>query len=156
MDWATFFGWLFFTNASGHPDARAPSSSGEQIVVSRFVTVEKKSEQKKLEKIETKRRLHKWLCATTCYDLFLVMPFIGGTVQNWRLLFAPLMQGCQMVWFQTQNPNLGIFRSALDWKMCIKFYGHLEYFMEIWDILWPFTYQEKSGNPALMMDQGYR
>jgi hypothetical protein len=43
------------------------------------------------------------------------------------------------------------------------FYGHLEYFMEIWDIIWPFgtfcirlvhfsgfgiMYQEKSGNPA--------
>jgi hypothetical protein len=43
------------------------------------------------------------------------------------------------------------------------FYGHLEYFMDIWDILWPFvtfcvhlvhfssfgiTHQEKSGNPA--------
>jgi hypothetical protein len=43
------------------------------------------------------------------------------------------------------------------------FFGHLEYFMEIWDILWPFgtfcihlvhfsgfgiMYQEKSGNPA--------
>jgi hypothetical protein len=43
------------------------------------------------------------------------------------------------------------------------FYGHLEYFAEIWEVLWPFgkfvliwyifpvfgiVYQEKSGNPG--------
>jgi hypothetical protein len=69
-----------------------------------------------------------------------------------------------MVCFQTKNPNLGEFGRALDWKMFIYvFYGHLEYFVEIWDILWPFgifcihlvhffgfgiVYQEKSGNPG--------
>jgi hypothetical protein len=37
------------------------------------------------------------------------------------------VQGCQMVSFQTQNPNLGKFWSALDWKMLI-------YFMAIWNI----------------------
>jgi hypothetical protein len=30
-------------------------------------------------------------------------------------------QGCQMVSFQTKNPNLGKFRRALDWKMLIHF-----------------------------------
>jgi hypothetical protein len=40
-------------------------------------------------------------------------------------------QGCQMVCFQTKNPNLGKFCRALDWKMLICF-------MAIWNILWQF------------------
>jgi hypothetical protein len=39
------------------------------------------------------------------------------------------VQGCQMVCFQTKNPNLGKFRRSLDWKM-------FKYFMAIWVILW--------------------
>jgi hypothetical protein len=35
-----------------------------------------------------------------------------------------------MVYFQTQNPNLGKFWRALDWKMLI-------YYTSIWNILWP-------------------
>jgi hypothetical protein len=41
------------------------------------------------------------------------------------------MQGCQMVYFQTKNPNLGKFWRALEWKMII-------YYMIIWNILRPF------------------
>jgi hypothetical protein len=86
-----------------------------------------------------------------------------------------------MVCFQTKNPNLGTFWRALEWKMLVClwsfgiFYGHLEYFTVIWNILrsfgifyghlvyiWPFgnvvviwyiiprfglLCQEKSGNP---------
>jgi hypothetical protein len=57
------------------------------------------------------------------------------------------MQGCQMVSFQTKNPNLGKFWKALDWKMLIYlmaiwnilqtfgiFYGHLVHFVFIWYI----------------------
>jgi hypothetical protein len=72
-------------------------------------------------------------------------------------------RGCQMVCFQTKNPNLGKFWRVLDWKMFI-------YFMDIWNILWTFGIlydrlvhfvfiwrifssigimcQEKSGNPG--------
>jgi hypothetical protein len=73
---------------------------------------------------------------------------------------TPLGQGCQMVCFQTQNHNLGkLLRGNVD-----IFYGHLEYFKAIWEILWPFAtfcvdlvffsefgimYQQKSGTPAL-------
>jgi hypothetical protein len=32
-----------------------------------------------------------------------------------------LLQGCQMVSFQTKNPNLGKFLSALDTKVLIYF-----------------------------------
>jgi hypothetical protein len=48
-----------------------------------------------------------------------------STVDNVRSL-PP--QGCQMVCFQTKNPNLGKFWRALEWKM-------LKYFMAIWNIL---------------------
>jgi hypothetical protein len=37
-------------------------------------------------------------------------------------------QGCQMIYFQTKNPNLGKFWRALKWKM-------LTYFTAIWNIL---------------------
>jgi hypothetical protein len=81
------------------------------------------------------------------------------------LLFTTRLQGCPMVYFQTQNPNLGKFSRVLQLKMLV-------YFMAIWPILlpvgihivWPFgifltiwyTYfsrfgmlhQEKSGNPC--------
>jgi carbon starvation protein CstA len=64
-------------------------------------------------------------------------------------------------YLHTKNPNLGIFRKALEWKMFV-FYGYIVYFMAIWYILRPFDifygylvhffrvgmlYQEKSGNP---------
>jgi hypothetical protein len=40
-------------------------------------------------------------------------------------------QGCQMVFFQTKNPNVGKFWRALDWKTLV-------YFMVIWNSLRPF------------------
>jgi hypothetical protein len=43
------------------------------------------------------------------------------------------LQGCNMVYFQTKNPNLGKFWRALEWKMLVYvFYDHLEYFTAIW------------------------
>jgi hypothetical protein len=75
------------------------------------------------------------------------------------------MQGCQMVCFQTQNPNLGKFWKALLRKILV-------YFMTIWSMLWPLEIfyihlvyfvvilyifprfgildREKSGNPEQM------
>jgi hypothetical protein len=60
-------------------------------------------------------------------------------------------QGCQMVSFQTKNPNLGKFWRVLDWKMLIyfmaiwnvlqtfgMFYRHLECFTDIWNVLQTF------------------
>jgi hypothetical protein len=53
---------------------------------------------------------------------------------------------------------------ALDWKNVDIFYGHLEYFKDIWESVWPFgafcvdlvhfpsfgiTCQQKSGDPGL-------
>jgi hypothetical protein len=72
-------------------------------------------------------------------------------------------QGCQMVSFQTKNPNLGTFLKTLDGKMFIyfmaiwnilrtfgKLYDHLVHFLSIWYTFSGFviTYQQKSGNPA--------
>jgi hypothetical protein len=71
--------------------------------------------------------------------------------KNW---FQTIKQGCQMVYFQTKNPNLG------------KFYVYLVYFIAAQYILWSFgihtyfvvkwvyfsshvlLYQEISGNPG--------
>jgi hypothetical protein len=65
-------------------------------------------------------------------------------------------QGCQMVSFQTKNPNLCKFLRVLDWKV-------LMYLMAIWNILLAFgifydhlvhfsgfgiMYKEKPGNPV--------
>jgi hypothetical protein len=41
--------------------------------------------------------------------------------------FLPVKQGCQMVCFQTKNPNLGKFWRFLQWKIML-------YFMAIWSI----------------------
>jgi hypothetical protein len=56
-----------------------------------------------------------------------------------------------MVCFQTENPNLGKFLRALEWKIMVYFmviwyisrsfgifHGHLVYFKVIWYILKPF------------------
>jgi hypothetical protein len=47
------------------------------------------------------------------------------------MVFPVPNQGCQMVCFQTKNPNLGKFWRALEWKVLL-------YFMIIWNILLPF------------------
>jgi hypothetical protein len=43
-------------------------------------------------------------------------------------------QDCQMVCFQTKIP----IWEGLRLEIVDTFYGHLEYFTDIWDILWPF------------------
>jgi hypothetical protein len=55
------------------------------------------------------------------------------------------VQGCQMVYFQTKNSNLGKFWRVLQRKMLVYFmsmfglfYGHWKYVTAIWYILWPF------------------
>jgi hypothetical protein len=72
-------------------------------------------------------------------------------------------QGCQMVRFQTKNPNLGKFWSALYGKMLIYFmdiwnisrifgivYDHLAQFVFIWYIFSGFgnMHQEKIWQPC--------
>jgi hypothetical protein len=47
-------------------------------------------------------------------------------------------EGCQMVCFQTKNPNFGKFWRVWLCKILGIFYDHLVYFMAIWNILWPF------------------
>jgi hypothetical protein len=73
------------------------------------------------------------------------------TWPNAYILFetiSPTQQGCQMVCFQTKNPNLGTFWRVLHWKMLVyymdtwssvRFYGHfgivrgnLVYFSPFW------------------------
>jgi hypothetical protein len=73
------------------------------------------------------------------------------------------VQGCQMVCFQTKNPNLDQLCRVLQWKILIYFMTiwsilqplemfcvHLVHFVIIWYISFRFgiLYQEKSGNPG--------
>jgi hypothetical protein len=77
----------------------------------------------------------------------------------WQLWFqqknfvAECKQYCQMVEFQTKNPNLGKFWKVLQWEMMVFFmailsilqsngifYGHLVHFVVIWYILPVFWY----------------
>jgi hypothetical protein len=44
-----------------------------------------------------------------------------------------------MVYFQTKNPNFGKLLEGPTFENVDIFYGHLEYFTEIWDILCSFT-----------------
>jgi hypothetical protein len=63
----------------------------------------------------------------------------------------------QMVYFHTNNPNLGVFWSASERALMVgKCFGHSEYFTAIWygfgsysKVLGHFGvfYHEKSGNP---------
>jgi hypothetical protein len=89
-----------------------------------------------------------------------------GWAALWDIFLQKNIEGCQMVCFQTKNPNSGTFWRALEWKMLV-------YFMVFWNILrsfgtyilWPFgnvvviwytfprigiSCQEKSGNPDLV------
>jgi hypothetical protein len=65
-------------------------------------------------------------------------------------------QGCQMVYFQTRNPNLSKFWSVLQWQILVyfmdiwSFYGHLKYFMDIWSILR--TFEIFYGHLVYFMD----
>jgi hypothetical protein len=72
--------------------------------------------------------------------------------------------GCQMVCFQTKNPNFGQIWMALEWKMLLYFmtiwnilrpfgiiYGILVQFVVVWYILFVLVCldQDKSGNPSI-------
>jgi hypothetical protein len=73
-----------------------------------------------------------------CFNVssFLAMPPIGLTsvkrIKGFGGHFVILDQGCQMVCFQTKNPNLGKFWRVLQSKMLV-------YFMDTWSILRSFV-----------------
>jgi hypothetical protein len=53
---------------------------------------------------------------------WLAEPFSRGeTLPDLSTSFKGQNQGCQMVYFNTKNPNLGIFWRALEWKMLVYF-----------------------------------
>jgi hypothetical protein len=45
--------------------------------------------------------------------------------------FGSLQQGCQMVYFQAKNPDLGTFWRVLQWKRLVYFMAILVYFTDI-------------------------
>jgi hypothetical protein len=80
-------------------------------------------------------------------------------------------QGCQMVNFQTQNPDLGKFYKVLQRKMLVHFVAIRSIFPPFWYILRPFDIfcghlayfprfgmlrLEKSGNPEISEESGER
>jgi hypothetical protein len=83
---------------------------------------------------------------------------IDCDVDRWRRRVAS--QGCQMVYFETQNTNLGKFWKVLQWKIYMPilsilrptgiFCGHLVHLVVIWYIFPTFgkLHWEKSGNPV--------
>jgi hypothetical protein len=61
----------------------------------------------------------------------ILAPFFLPFTRSALFVLCPrTRQGCQMVCFQTKNPNLGKFRRVLLWKILV-------YFMTIWSILRP-------------------
>jgi hypothetical protein len=75
--------------------------------------------------------------------------FEVGSISNFLVMDE--QQGCQMVYFQTKNPNLRNFWMVLQWSMLAYFmaiwyilqlfgifYSHWEYFTAIWYNLQPF------------------
>jgi hypothetical protein len=77
----------------------------------------------------------------------------GAGLVSWKNFIRA--QGCQMLYFQTKNNDLGKFWRALERKVLVcryvyVFYGHLKYFMSIfgpfgnvvviWHIFPPFWY----------------
>jgi hypothetical protein len=97
-------------------------------------------------------------------DFFLKWIFVDSFLPFSSTYICTLEQGCQMVYFQTKNPNLVKFGRVCNvrcWYILLpfgKFSIHLLYFVAIWDLLRPFgiffprfgmLYREKSGNPVL-------
>jgi hypothetical protein len=81
-----------------------------------------------------------------------------------KINITGLEQGCQMVCFQTKKSQFGLILEGFRMEIAGIFYGHLEYYMAICDIFWPFgnvvviwyilpcfgiLCQDKSGYPGL-------
>jgi hypothetical protein len=101
------------------------------------------------------------LCLSFDSLLYIIAPH---AMDGQKICCSYTDQGCQMVCFQTKNPNLGKFGRVLLWKILVYFmtiwsilrpleilYGHLVYFVVIWYIFPHFGIldQEKSGNTGL-------
>jgi hypothetical protein len=95
-------------------------------------------------------------------DRTILAEAVEAFLQHWNTnRRVQVDQGCQMVCFQTKNPNLGKIWRILQGKILAYFmtiwsnlrpleifYGHLVYFVVIWYIFTRFGIlsQEKSGN----------
>jgi hypothetical protein len=86
-----------------------------QILTVNFITCQANSERRQFPSDREKMKRFEMFCA---HLFFTYAP----------LCLVPSAQGCQTVYFQTKNPNLGKFWRAFDWKMW-------RYFMSIWYFL---------------------
>jgi hypothetical protein len=65
--------------------------------------------------------LDRFILQGISYIGWVTIPYIDVYKRQWRkkVIKTLLHQGCQMVYFQTKNPNLGKFLRALQYKMLI-------------------------------------
>jgi hypothetical protein len=99
---------------------------------------------------------------------FLISLFLfGSRYQN----IVMRLHGCQMVSFQTKNPNMGKFWRVLQWKMLVYFmdtwsisqslvifYGHSVHIARgnlVYFSRFGILYEEKSGNPVRQQKSRY-
>jgi hypothetical protein len=77
---------------------------------------------------------------TSCSFLAICLVVISSVpncfyTEEFVLTPADWLQGCQLVYFHTQNPNLGMFWRTWEWKMLLclmtisNIWGHLGLFM---------------------------
>jgi hypothetical protein len=71
--------------------------------------------------------------------VFFIKKNLATLIVTWSIVCTCVKQGCQMVYFQTKNPNLGLFCRAFDWENVGIFYDHLKYVKAIWHNLRPFS-----------------
>jgi hypothetical protein len=85
--------------------------------------------------VPTKKKLHRHFSAIKCAS-----SIQSGTdatnrdynckvkVRNFANEQRDVSKGCQMEYFHTKNPNLGIFGRALEWKLLVYFMAVLNIF----------------------------
>jgi hypothetical protein len=90
--------------------------------------------------------------STSRFEVVTFLQFVRASA----LFTSCRWQCCQMLYFQTKNPNLDKYWKVMKWKMLVLswplclFYSKMVYFMVIWYIFPSFGMlcRDKSGNPG--------
>jgi hypothetical protein len=169
----------FFTNSSGHSVIRPHSNYKTNCPLCMYFHAKSKHlncisfERRKDRANNSSHSTTEAFLFVSCYahtqQLFGSVKNFGGEKKsrNLRKRFRSKVstQGCQMVYFKTKNPNLGIFWRALEWKMWYIIrpfgiiYDHLVYvifgrlvqFVIIWQTYFPFWYVWNKNNLATLV-----
>jgi hypothetical protein len=170
IGWATF--WAnFFTNSSGHPGRQLQVDLAFQLrcsiiclpVLAFCGRMSRKRRSSQFGK-------HTFILTSVVESIWkaYIHTYFGGnhcqsSVREKSLSGSPA-KGCQMVCFQTKNPNLDKFWRVLLWKMLVYFmtiwsilrpleilYGHLVYFVVIWYIFPVLVFWTKKNLATLVV-----